>query len=232
VYNWLNPLQNQLFPPTCLLCGHAGYAQRECCGYCWQQLPRNVHYCQRCAEPFFDATDVQVCERCRYTPPCFDYAYAPFLYQDALRYLITALKYRAAYPHARLLGQLLAEAISDYRLPLPELILPIPLHRRRYRQRGFNQSIEIARTLSKQLAIPLDLYSCQRQCNTPQQARLSFQQRQDNMLNAFALVKPLSITSVAIVDDVLTTGATANALARVLKEAGVPQVMVWVCARA
>lgn len=108
----------------------------------------------------------------------------------------------------------------------------MPLHPKRYRERGFNQSIEIARHLARRFDIPLDLYSAVRSQDTLHQAGLPAKQRLKNMRGAFRLQKTLQADHVAIVDDVMTTGATVSALAGVLKQAGVGRVDVWVCARA
>jgi ComF family protein len=172
-----------------------------------------------------------LCGRCLSQPPAYDRTYTPFIYQGAIRYLITHLKFGADYKNARLLGQLLAEHLHDT-AERPDCIIPIPLHKSRYRERGFNQAIEIARILSKELQIPLDLDSCIRHRDTPHQIALPAKQRRKNMKNAFSLRKPITAQHVAIIDDVMTTGTTAHELAVVLKKSGVAKVDVWVCARA
>jgi len=171
------------------------------------------------------------CGRCQSLRPAFDETYAPFIYQDAIRHLITALKFGADYKNARLLGQLLAEYLLQS-AEKPDIILPVPLHKARYRERGFNQAIEIARTVSRELHIPLDLNSCRRLQDTPHQSALTAKQRRKNLKNAFTIVKPINTRHIAVLDDVMTTGSTAQELAAVLKKAGVSRVDVWVCARA
>ena len=173
----------------------------------------------------------QLCGRCLRKSPSFDETHAPFLYDDSLRYLITQLKFHRHYKHARLLGTLLARYLAET-AELPECIIPVPLHRNRYRQRGFNQAIEIARHLSSQLSIPLLLNACIRDRDTAHQTELPAKQRLKNMRRAFSAAKPLAYQHVAIVDDVMTTGATIGALAIELKRQGVNRVDVWVCARA
>jgi ComF family protein len=148
-----------------------------------------------------------------------------------MRYLITSLKFGAHYKNARLLGLLLSDHLKQT-AQRPDLIVPIPLHKVRYCQRGFNQAIEIAKTVAKELNIPLDLNSCIRHRDTPHQSALSAKQRRKNIKNAFSIIKPLYAQHIAILDDVMTTGSTAHELAYVLKKAGVDQVDVWVCARA
>lgn len=117
-------------------------------------------------------------------------------------------------------------------LQLPEAIIPVPLHPQRYRERRFNQCIEIGLTLAKQLQLPLLVNHCIRHRNTPHQTELSKTQRLKNMRNAFSLVQPIPAKHVAILDDVMTTGSTLHELAAVLKKSGVRRVDAWVCARA
>jgi len=172
-----------------------------------------------------------LCGRCLSLKPAYDETHAPFLHQDGIRHLVTSLKFAADFKNARLLGQLLAEHLRQ-NAQAPELLIPVPLHPARYRQRGFNQAIEIARTVAKELGVPLDLTSCRRLRDTGQQTSLSAKQRRGNMKQAFAVVKPIAARHVAILDDVMTTGATAHELALALKKSGVDRVDVWVCARA
>jgi ComF family protein len=172
-----------------------------------------------------------LCGHCLSGHPAFDETYAPFIHQGAMRHLISNLKFGAYYKNARLLGKLLAEHLKQT-AERPELILPVPLHKARYRQRGFNQAIEIARTVALELKIPLDLDSCKRHRDTPHQIQLPAKKRRKNLKNAFSIIKPIHARHIAILDDVMTTGSTAHELAYVLKKAGVSRVDVWVCARA
>jgi ComF family protein len=232
VNNWLNIIQKKLLPPRCVLCGSAGYGAMDLCAGCLTDLPRNLSSCYRCGEHFEIAIEVpQLCGRCLKKSPAFDETHAPFLYQSQMRYLVGQLKFAHDYKNARLLAALLAEHIADS-AELPDGLMPVPLHPKRYRDRGFNQSIEIARHLARQLRIPLDLSSCIRQRDTAHQTGLPAKQRRKNMRRAFELVKPVKYRHIAIIDDVMTTGATASAMASVLKRAGVGRVDVWVCARA
>jgi ComF family protein len=152
------------------------------------------------------------------------------MYQAELRYLILGLKNNAQYQNARLLGTLLAEQLS--KTQLPDCIIPVPLHPSRYRERGFNQSIEIAKTTAKVLHIPVDVSICIRHRDTPHQTSLTAKQRRSNIKNAFTVLKPVKGLHIAIVDDVMTTGSTVRELANSLKKAGAKCVDVWVCARA
>ena len=244
VYNWINIIQDYLLPPTCILCGNPGYDSRDICQYCYTHLPRNNLCCYRCGEILeTPITAPMLCGRCLSRQPAFDRTYAPFIHQGAIRHLIGTLKFGADYKNARLLGMLLAEHLTnlsrtDLHLPegcragKPDLILPVPLHKSRYRQRGFNQAIEIGRTVAGKLQIPLDLTSCKRHRDTPHQTQLTAKKRRKNLKNAFSVIKPIHARHIAILDDVMTTGSTAHELAYVLKKAGVSRVDVWVCARA
>ena len=151
VNNWRNIVQNYLFPATCLLCGEAGQGSLDLCPSCHKALPENHHCCPKCAEPFIKPVpSASLCGRCQSQQFFFDETFAPFIYSGGIRYLIQALKYNAHLENARLLGTLLADNLPGHS-KLPELILPVPLHKARYRERGFNQSIEIARSMAKQL---------------------------------------------------------------------------------
>ena len=152
-------------------------------------------------------------------------------YQGEIRHLITSLKFGSHTKNARLLGMLLAEHLKQT-AQAPDLIVPVPLHKFRYRERSFNQAIEIAKIVSKELRIPLDINSCIRHHDTPHQIALTAKQRHKNMENFFTLIKPINAHHVAILDDVITTGSTVHESANLLKKAGVNRVDVWACARA
>jgi ComF family protein len=171
-----------------------------------------------------------VCEQCAKNPPLYQRTIAPFIYAGAVQHLILALKSPNHYKNARLLGSLLADHLRQ-RPELPDCIIPVPLHNNLYQERGFNQSIEIARTVAKQLNLRLDVNACVRQRDTPHQMGLSSKQRNSNIKEAFFVPKPLPYQHVAILDDVMTTGATTGEMAKVLKQAGVSKIEVWVCAK-
>jgi len=232
VNNWFDIIQDCLFPPTCILCGGEGFASRDLCDGCYRLLSRNDHCCSLCAEVLdASAAGGALCGRCLRRRPAYDKVYAPFVYQGAVAHLITALKFNAHYPNARLLGTLLAEYLKR-NAQLPDRLVPVPLHRSRYAQRGFNQAMEIARTVALELDVPLDFAGCSRHRDTPHQTGLPAKQRRKNMKNAFSLVKPVDARHIALIDDVMTTGTTVHELAALYKKAGVGRVDVWVCARA
>jgi ComF family protein len=227
---WPRIIQDWLYPPTCLLCGDPGDGGLDLCRPCADALPYIAAACPRCAAPLASPVP-RLCGACQNQPPAFDAAFALFRYEEPVRHLILSLKFGARYPCARLLGTLLAERLGE-RTPLPDALIPVPLHAHRYRKRGFNQAAETARTLSRLLDIPLDPTACRRIRATDAQARLSGKARRKNLREAFAVRPGLAYRHVAIIDDVVTTGTTVNELAGTLRRAGVERIEVWACARA
>ncbi len=155
----------------------------------------------------------------------------PFDYAAPLDHLIQRMKFGGDLACARLLGQLMTERIARSVSRPPELIVPMPLHRRRLAARGFNQAFELARPIARRLALPIDTAACVRHRATAEQSTLAAAERRGNVEGAFSVRRPLP-ASVAIVDDVLTTGSTALALMAELRRAGVSRIVLWVCARA
>lgn len=232
VNNWLNIIQDYLLPPTCILCGNPGFDSQDICPPCFNSLQKNISCCYRCAE-IFETIHIKplLCGRCLKNPPAFGETHAPFVYQGIIRHLISQLKFNRQYKNARLLAFLLATHLEKT-VEKPELIIPVPLHKKRFHERRFNQSTEIAIHLSRQLKIPLNTESCIRNKNTPHQIDLPATQRHKNITGAFEIIKPIKAYHVAILDDVMTTGSTANELATVLKKHGINRIDIWSCARA
>jgi ComF family protein len=148
--------------------------------------------------------------------------------------LVGGIKFRARMNLIRLLGNLLADALlsADGAVPAeqPQAILPVPLHPARLRQRGYNQALELARVVGRRLSIPVDASSCQRTRATRAQSELEERQRLQNIRGAFATTGRLP-RHLAILDDVVTTGATVSELARALHRGGCERVDVWTLAR-
>ncbi len=190
--------------------------------------------CRLCARPL--ALDGAICGRCLRRPPPAGRVLALWRYAPPAADLVAALKYRADLGLLPTLADALAARIrSAYGdEPLPQQLLPVPLHDRRLRQRGFNQAGELAATLGRTLALPVIDGRLQRVVDTPDQIGLSAGERRRNLRQAFALRAgrgPALAGHVALLDDVLTTGATALAAVRVLQRAGVARVDVWCLAR-
>jgi ComF family protein len=170
-----------------------------------------------------------VCGRCLKQPPPFDHTVAAFSYQFPLDKLIQALKFRERL----ILVSFLAEALTRRITTRPDCIVALPLHPARLRERGFNQSLLLARRISRRLDIPLLADVCERVRNTPPQSSLPWKERDKNMRQAFACKPGIDVRGkhVAVVDDVMTTGASIGELARALKQAGASEVSAWVVAR-
>lgn len=229
VYNWLIRSHQGLFPPRCALCDQPGAGGRDLCLGCLADLPRNNHACLRCGVPLSDGATL--CGPCNHAPPPFERSIIPFRYAPPLDHLLQQLKFHQRLHLAPLLGELLAEAVMARNEPKPELILPVPLHRNRLRERGYNQAIELARPLVQQLAIPFAHDRLKRLRHTAAQTSLKGKERRKNLRGAFAVTGKLP-GRVAVLDDVVTTGATVSELARSLKRSGVETVEIWAIARA
>lgn len=199
------------------------------CGPCRKSLPWLTAACARCG---IALPAVQpACGACLKRPPLFDHTRALFRYAAPIDRLVLGFKYGGRLDVGRVLGQALAAAIAQDPTPV-DAIVPVPLHRRRLRERGYNQSLELARPIARALAIPLLTHAVRRVRPTPPQTRLDYAQRRRNVRQAFAVRADVAGKRLAIVDDVMTSGHTANALARCLKQAGATEVVVWVVARA
>lgn len=233
VNNWSDIIQYSLFPPSCIFCGKQAERLLDLCNTCKKGLLSLGTQCICCAQALeIKADKQQICGRCQKEPKAFDKVYAPYQHQGEIRYLINQLKFENAYKNSRLLGLLLSEFLVTQKTPLPDYIMPVPLHPKRYRQRGYNQTLEIAKVISKELNTPIEYKNCLRTQNSAHQISLSLKQRQQNIIGAFTIKQAVNADHIAILDDVMTTGATANELAKTLKAAGAKRVDIWVCARA
>ncbi|MGI8560905.1 MAG: ComF family protein [Luteimonas sp.] len=237
VDGWLCRLGRLVCPPRCLVCTEAGAEGRDLCASCAAALPWNRHACRRCALPLAGpvpdhaAGDAPVCGACLQRPPPLDAVHAACVYAFPVDRLLPRFKFHRDLAAGRLLAQHMAEAFAP--LPRPDALLPIPLHRSRLRARGYDQALELARPLGRALGLPVLDDALLRHRATAQQSRLDARQRQRNLRGAFVLSqRPALPAHVALVDDVMTTGATLHAAAAVLRRAGVVRVEAWVAARA
>jgi ComF family protein len=225
----LQRLHAWLLPWRCLLCGDAGTDGLDLCRACAAELPRNGSCCARCALPL--PGNVALCGACQRKPPPWDAAWAPFRYGWPLDRLEARYKFGRELAAGRTLAELWR------RLPppaaQPELILPVPLHRARLRQRGYNQALELARPLGRALGVPVRHDLLLRSRATAAQTELDAASRRRNVRGAFAVRDGVALPAhVALLDDVMTTGATLAECARVLRRAGVARVDAWALARA
>ncbi|GAB3746908.1 ComF family protein [Lysobacter olei] len=227
------PLARTLWPARCLLCGDPGQDERDLCGRCDRQLPWSGPACDLCALPLPvpAGNGPTQCTLCEHEPPPMAATRAVFTYAAPLDRLLPRLKFHGDLAVGRLVARLMAEAHAD--LPPPDALVPVPLHPKRLRERGYNQAHEIAAPLARMLGVPLRPELLRRVRHTRPQSTLDADARQSNLDDAFAVTArdPLP-AHVVLVDDVMTTGATLQAAAWALREAGVRRVEAWVCARA
>jgi len=232
VYNWLafNHINR------CLLCLGSAAGIAECiCTPCLEELPWLGTACRQCALPLPNAD--QLCGHCQLLPPAFNQVVAPFRYAFPLDSLIPAFKHQHKLTYGRLLARLLCQAIvhhhEEHEQALPDLIIPLPLHRARQAQRGYNQALELARPIARRLGVTLDRRILLRQRATAAQQGLDAQARRQNMQGAFVCQHPQRLKGkhVALVDDVVTTGTTVNEASRTLLAAGAASVSIWCVAR-
>jgi len=217
---------SRLLPQDCFLCA-APAGDSLLCPACIASLPRlTPERCPVCALPTPGAT---VCGGCLKRPPHFDATQAVFRYAFPLDSLIQSLKYVHRLASADFLGRALATPPLPVR---PDLILAVPLAPARLAERGFNQALELARPLAHALGAPLEIRRIHRRRNTTPQASLPWKERQQNIRHAFECDIDLTGRSVLVVDDVMTTGATLDELARTLKAHGAVRVENHVVARA
>ncbi len=223
-----------LFPQTCLFCLAKVASDLPLCVGCFDDLPWNNSACFSCGSPLPFTNEQQYCARCIRQPMPFTHSFAMFRYEQPIVQHIIGLKFYQQLGAAAFLGELMALQLQKHyqQQPLPELIIPIPLHPKRLRQRGFNQALLIAKPIARRLGIALSQACCQRIKHTVAQTSLSKQARLKNIRNAFQLTEAIHATHVALVDDVMTTGQTARDLSLLLKKNGVLRVDVWVCAHA
>ena len=200
-------------PEPCAICGIPSHGDVALCNSCRERLPTLS------SAPFELQSRNQ-----------WDKIIIPYRYSEPLAPLIQQLKFDHKLNYARLFGSLMMEQLQKDMTAPPDLILPIPLHPRRLRQRGFNQALEIIRNPAKELGIPLDITSCLRRKHTEPQLSLNAAKRRHNLEDAFHITTPLNGATVAIFDDVITTGSTMRAVTHALKSGGAGKIQIWALA--
>jgi len=216
--------RRSLLGQDCLLCGAASGAAPLCDG-CRADLPWLGEACPQCAGPSGGGA---VCGACLARPPQFDVTVAVWQYEFPLDRLVLALKYGKRLALAELFGEALAGRVGSRPV---DAVVPMPLAPRRLAERGFNQAMEIARWVARRAGVRLEPGLAERVRDTAPQTDLPHAARAANVRGAFACTAALAGRSLAVVDDVMTSGATAEELARTLKRAGAARVENWVVAR-
>src|SRR5208282_160046 len=217
--NWMALILNSCsLPQQCLLC--AGSSRRALCDACYALLPWLPRaHCPQCALP---TTNGALCGKCLQHPPHFDRVIAACVYAYPLTELICSYKHQGTLALAPLLAQ--AITVKTDGDGAADLLVPLPLSRERLRERGFNQALEISRVISRATRIPLVNHACRRVRDSVPQAALPWNERRKNIRGVFACDADLTGKRVAVIDDVLTTGATLNEIAKTLKRAGAAEV--------
>jgi ComF family protein len=191
-------------------------------------IPKLGPACPYCAKPS-PQSDYLICGTCIKNPPYYDNALVAYAFEEPLRSLLHQFKYHHQLYLCSFFGRLIVDAWKQKK-SMPQCLIPVPMHPKKLKERGFNQTVLVAKYLGKALNIPYNRTSCQKIRPTKAQASLNGDQRRTNLKNAFHL-QPIPYTHVALIDDLLTTGSTANELARTLKKAGVSHVEIWCSAR-
>ena len=226
----LDTLGRLLLPSRCLLCGVPGCERLDLCRACRSELPWNTAACRRCGLPWEGGDDPD-CGACRLAPPPFARVHSPFCYRYPIDRLLPRFKFHGDLAAGALLATLMAWTLDPGQRP--QALVPVPLHRSRLRMRGYDQALELARSLALAGAPPVLANALHRQRPTNAQSLLGAEARRGNVHAAFGLRKGLRLPAhVALVDDVMTTGATVSECARVLLAGGVQRVDVWTIARA
>lgn len=215
---------------SCILCGDTGYQDLCLCQSCLEELPFIEESCTGCGIPL--DSNAKTCGACIKTPPPNTTCISLLHYQAPVDYLIKHMKYHNQLSIAELMGKLLVEKIKQSSQPIPEQIIPVPLHFSRLQQRGYNQAIEIARSISRAFNIPINLTDCSRKRNTTPQYDLPSNLRADNMREAFEIINEIPAKHIAIVDDIMTTGSTVWEFSQAIIDSGVERVDIWTCSRA
>lgn len=225
----LMQLNKLLLPYCCALCDMKSELQIDLCSDCKQLLVENQPSCWQCGNAM--QTHHTICGKCLKHPPHYERTIFVGQYEHYLKKLILDLKFHDKLFLSKVLGTLLAEKLKLTLAELPECILPVPLHPKRLRERGFNQAVEIGKIVAKALQLPLDYKLCQRIKFTQPQSVIPAEARISNIKSAFEVKKRAPYQHIAIIDDVITTGCTVNEMSRYLKKAGVKRIQVWCIAR-
>lgn len=225
----LRALADLCLPEYCVGCRENPAISHGLCRTCWSDLPRNTEHCPTCAQPM---RENRKCGRCILYPPPFRWTLAPLVYRPPTSNYIQRLKYHGDLSIASMLGRVISEEVARRAVELPDLIIPVPLHVSRMRRRGFNQANEIARAIGRELDIKVKPGLARRVRSTPRQIDLRRSERRKNLRGAFRATPALNGVSVAVVDDVITTGSTVSEFAAALGSAGVSGIQIWSAARA
>jgi ComF family protein len=226
INTYLHNLGDWFLPQSCFLCGDVSY--QPLCQACLADLPYQQTACSRCAYPLVSSDNS--CKNCQRHPVVFEEAKTVFAYEYPINKLIQAAKYHQNLAILRLLGQLMAQHIALE--TVPDVLIPVPLDIKGLRRRGYNQALELAKVMARFHHLPVDYAAVQCTQKKHNQSKLSDKERRENVKGIFKIKRVKSHWQrIVLVDDVITTGATANELAQVFLATKIQRVEVWCCAR-
>lgn len=226
----ISHLSNILYPARCPLCGNNPdvFTHSPVCGSCWSGIRRYTGpSCRVCALPF-TSEHARVCGQCLKKPPPFSRVITYGLYEGIIREAINQFKFHGL----RRLSDPLGNLLLGFDLPAVDGVVPVPLTIRRLRERGFNQSLLIARIIAKKIRVPLLMDVLVKKKETPPQIGLTARERLLNLRNAFAVKGNVKGLRLLLVDDVMTTGATVTECSEQLMKSDAEEVIVLTLARA
>lgn len=234
VYSWLQSRFE--IEIHCLLCRARTLWRQPICQYCLDSCPVPVSFCSLCSIPL-EQSDTGLCGKCLSTPPLFDLCLSAYLYEFPVNRIIQCIKYSSRLELIKPFTQQLTETLKHHYLdnPWPEAIIPVPMHNKRLRQRGYDQTLLLSRQIQQQLTdttlIPVDSNILKRHKATRPQQGLSAKARRKNLKNAFSLSEEIPYQHIALIDDVVTTGETVSEICRQLKKRQDIQIDIWCLAR-
>ena len=230
INNCIKNIQNKLFLPSCLICRAPGLDNLSICQACTDKLRDNQKCCQRCSLPL--ATTAQVlCPACQTSPPGFHSSFIPYQYRGEIINLVRNFKFSGNMTSGKVLAELFCRKLTTGNIVKPDLLVPVPLHPARTRHRGFNQALWLANQIGRQLNIEVNHKLVTRRVNSASQHLLNKQARLNNLKQAFRLENKHLPSHIAIIDDVVTTGSTANAIASLFKHNNDIVIQLWAIAR-
>ncbi|MBQ9035615.1 MAG: ComF family protein [Alphaproteobacteria bacterium] len=236
----LQNIVNLFLPPRCLLCGKILSEHNGLCSQCFQKIQFvSEPHCVRCGHPFLNESEVfeaehQLCGNClREKRPLFKLRRFAFVYDDFSKNLILGFKFMDKTLFAETLANMLRRAGADILAQKPDLLIPVPIHRRRLLERRYNQSALLVKYLSAQTGVKTEYSALMRVRHTIPQVQLSGSARRHNLQHAFAVtnVNAIKNRKIILVDDVETTGSTLKECAKVLKKAGAKEIYALTLAR-
>lgn len=232
VYSCIKYIRSIIYPSVCVLCERKSSLPVDLCADCLADLKGNSSRCSRCGLPLAHEQATNVCGACIKSPPPYLTTLSAFDYEQPVKQLISNLKFNNRIQLAKVLAHAWLQQFTGGDIDVPEAMVPVPLHRSRLQQRGYNQALELARPVARVLGIPLLTREVVRSRATLPQTDLTARQRRQNIRGSFQVCLQQPYGHVAIFDDVVTTGSTVRELAKTLKQAGVERVDVWCIARA